>query len=48
MVIASEILDGERLLARARVVMVFVDPATGRAEAPPSEVRERLLAAPGL
>jgi acyl-CoA thioester hydrolase len=48
MVIASEILDGDRLLARARVAMVFVDPATGRAQAPPEEVRERLLAAPGL
>ena len=48
MVIASEILDGDRLLARARVAMVFVDPATGRAEAPPDAVRERLLAAPGL
>jgi acyl-CoA thioester hydrolase len=48
MVIASEILDGDRLLARARVAMVFVDPATGRAEAPPEAVRERLLAAPGL
>jgi acyl-CoA thioester hydrolase len=48
MVIASEILDGDRLLARARVAMVFVDPATGMAQAPPDAVRERLLAAPGL
>src|SRR4051812_531350 len=48
MVIESEICDGERLLARARVAMVFVDPATSRPEAPPPEVRERLLAAPGL
>ena len=48
MVIESEICDGERLLARARVAMVFVDPATSRPEAPPTEVRERLLAAPGL
>ena len=48
MVIASEILDGDRLLARARVAMVFVDPASGTAQAPPDAVRERLLAAPGL
>ena len=48
MVIASEIIDGDRLLARARVAMVFVDPATSRPAAPPPEVRERLLAAPGL
>jgi acyl-CoA thioester hydrolase len=48
MVIASEILDGDRLLARARVAMVFVDPQTGRPLAPPPDVRERLLAAPGL
>jgi acyl-CoA thioester hydrolase len=48
MVIASEFVDGGRLLARARVVMVFVDPATGKAEAPPAGVRERLLAAPGV
>ena len=48
MVIASEICDGDRLLARARVAMVFVDPATSRPAAPPSDVRERLLAAPGL
>ena len=48
MVIASEILDGDRLLARARVAMVFVDPATGTPQAPPDAVRERLLAAPGL
>jgi acyl-CoA thioester hydrolase len=48
MVIASEISDGDRTLARARVAMVFVDPVTSRPEAPPPEVRERLLAAPGL
>ncbi len=48
MVIASEIVDGDRLLARARVAMVFVDPETDRASAPPADVRERLLAAPGL
>ena len=46
--VASEICDGDRLLARARVAMVFVDPATSRPQAPPAEVRERLLAAPGL
>jgi acyl-CoA thioester hydrolase len=48
MVIESEICDGDRLLSRARVAVVFVDPATGRAVAPPSEVRERLLASPGM
>jgi acyl-CoA thioester hydrolase len=48
MVIASEIVDGDRLLARARVVMVFVDPESGRSEAPPDAVRARLLQAPGL
>jgi len=48
MVIASEIVDGDRLLARARVAMVFVDPETSRPLAPPPDVRERLLAAPGL
>ena len=37
MVIASEICDGDRLLARARVAMVFVDPATSRPQAPPAE-----------
>ena len=48
MVVESGIYDGDRLLSRARVAMVFVDPATSRPEAPPPEVRERLLAAPGL
>jgi acyl-CoA thioester hydrolase len=48
MVVESAIYDGERLLSRARVAMVFVDPATSRPAAPPPEVRERLLAAPGL
>ena len=47
MVIESEIVDGDPLLARARVAMVFVDPATSRPLAPPPDVRERLLAAPG-
>jgi acyl-CoA thioester hydrolase len=48
MVIASEICDGDRLLSRARVAMVFVDPVSQRPAAPPPEVRERLLAAPGV
>ena len=48
MVVESAIYDGERLLSRARVAMVFVDPATSRPAAPPPEVLERLLAAPGL
>ena len=30
MTIESEICDGDTVLSRARVVVVFVDPATGR------------------
>ena len=48
MVVESGIYDGDRLLSRARVAMVFVDPETSRPAVPPPEVRERLLAAPGL
>ncbi|WP_367650492.1 acyl-CoA thioesterase [Nocardioides sp. zg-DK7169] len=40
MVIESEICDGEQVLARARVVMVFFDVATQRSAAPPEEYRE--------
>jgi acyl-CoA thioester hydrolase len=41
----SEIRDGEALLARARVAIVFVDPETGRSAEPPEVYREPLLAA---
>lgn len=41
----AEILDGDRLLARAQVVMVCWDPQTGRAAEPPAAYRELLLAA---
>jgi acyl-CoA thioester hydrolase len=44
MTLESEICDGDVLLSRARVTMVFVD-ATGRAVAPEPAYRERLLAA---
>ena len=45
MTVESEICDGEEVLARARVVMVFVDPATSRPVPPPAVHRERLSAA---
>jgi acyl-CoA thioester hydrolase len=43
MTIESEICDGDRVLSRARVAMVFFDPATGRATPPPAAYKERLL-----
>jgi acyl-CoA thioester hydrolase len=43
--IESEICDGETVLSRARVVAVFVDPATGRPVSPAEDYRERLLSA---
>lgn len=45
MTVESEILDGDRPLARARVVLVFFDGATQRATEPPPAYRERLLTA---
>ena len=36
--IESEIRDGDTLLSRARVVMVFFDPETGRSAEPPAAV----------
>jgi len=45
MTIESEICDGNRVLARARVVVVFYDLQGGRSTEPPPEVREALLAA---
>jgi acyl-CoA thioester hydrolase len=43
MTIESEICDGDTVLSRARVAMVFFDPKTGRATPPPEVYRERLL-----
>ncbi|QZY28308.1 acyl-CoA thioesterase [Nocardioides coralli] len=43
--IESEICDGDTVLSRARVVVVFVDPATGRPTPPPAAYRERVAAA---
>lgn len=43
MTIESEICDGDTVLSRARVAMVFVDPTTGKAAPPPEAYRERLL-----
>jgi len=41
----AEIRDGDTLLARAVVTVVFVDPETGRSAEPPEEYREPLRAA---
>jgi acyl-CoA thioester hydrolase len=41
----SEIRDGETLLARARVTIVFVDAQSGRSVEPPEAYRAPLLAA---
>ena len=43
MTIESEICDGDTVLSRARVAMVFFDPKTGRATPPPEVYRDRLL-----
>jgi acyl-CoA thioester hydrolase len=45
MTIESEIRDGDRVLARARVVVVFYDLHGGRSTEPPPEVREALRSA---
>ncbi|HEX6148735.1 acyl-CoA thioesterase [Nocardioides sp.] len=45
MTIESEICDGETVLSRARVVVVFFDPDAGRATPPPAELHARLVAA---
>jgi acyl-CoA thioester hydrolase len=42
MVMESEIVADEEVLARARFVMVFVDPATERSVPPPADLREVL------
>lgn len=43
-VVESEICDGGTVLARARVVLVFVDAGTGRSAPPPPAQREPLAA----
>jgi acyl-CoA thioester hydrolase len=43
--IESEICDGDAVLSQARVVVVFVDPETGRPTSLPDTHRERLAAA---
>ena len=45
MSVESEFRDGETVLARAKVVVVFFDLATNRSTEPDSEVRARLQAA---
>jgi acyl-CoA thioester hydrolase len=47
MVVESEIRDGDVLLSRARVAMVFFDQETERAVAPPAEFLQPLRAALG-
>ncbi|WP_220793463.1 acyl-CoA thioesterase [Nocardioides stalactiti] len=46
-VVEAEIADGDRPLARAHVVLVFFDPATGRATEPPMDYRAALIGALG-
>lgn len=43
-VVETELCDGDRTLALARVVLVFVDPSTGRPRQPVDDVREPLRA----
>ena len=45
MVVESEICDGDTILSRARVAMVFFDQATQRAVEPPEEYRRPLVEA---
>ncbi len=45
MTIESEICDGDRVLSRARVAMVFFDQQTAQSAPPPDAYRERLVAA---
>ncbi len=44
MTLVAEICDGDAVLSRARVAVVFWDPDTGRPTAPPEAYRARLLA----
>ena len=43
----QEIRDGDQVLSRARVTLVWFDPASGGAAPLPASVRERALAAQG-
>jgi acyl-CoA thioester hydrolase len=45
MVVESEICDGDLVLSRARVAMVFWDLEQQRPGSPPEAYREQLLAA---
>ncbi len=45
MTLVSEICDGEVVLSRARVTVVFWDPEAARPTAPPTALRDRLVAA---
>ena len=45
MTLVSEICDGEVVLSRARVAVVFWDPEAARPTAPPTALRDRLMAA---
>ena len=45
MVVETEIADGDAVLARARVVLVFFDQVTGRPRVPDESVRGPLVAA---
>ena len=47
LVIESEIADGDRALAKARVVMVFIDPETQRPAEPPADYQQVLRASIG-
>ena len=47
LVIESEIRDGDHVLSRARVVVVFFDLTSQRSAVPPDAYREPLLAAMG-
>ncbi|MFC6288268.1 acyl-CoA thioesterase [Nocardioides sp. GCM10027113] len=47
MIVETEICDGDTVLSRARVAVVFWDQATERPTAPPEAYREQLLAAAG-
>jgi acyl-CoA thioester hydrolase len=47
MVVESEICDGDVVLSRARVVMVFFDRDTSSPVEPPAELREPLVRALG-
>ncbi len=40
--VESEIRDGDRVMSRARVVLVYLDPVTGRSAEPPPALRSRL------